>query len=401
MNALGKTWCRIALFNFFLLALVGLLLRVKIMASLPWLNYKHLLHAHSHFAFAGWVSLCLMGVLVGLLPIEQARKFQPLFVAQLISAVGMLSSFPFQGYGAVSIFFSTASVLVSYWFAFRMWRSAPATGLGEAALLSLKAALVFLVLSSLGTFYLAWLMANKIDHPQHYFGAVYFYLHFQYNGWFLFGILAILLSMVKSRVVAGLESSMLLMVVSAVPACALSALWMRLPAWLYVLAAVAGIVQLIGFALFLRALWSQWQWLKLEKPVRQVWLIAIAAMGIKFLLQAFSAIPFFSKFAFAYRPIVIGYLHLVLLGCISLFLVGWLMQVGLVALRQQRLPIAVGLLLAGIALTELTLMVQGIASISYTAFPLANPILLAAALLLVLATGALNFPHHRRGSHDE
>ena len=44
-------WFRIAVFN--LLLAFGVLLRYKIAYSLPFMQQKHMLHAHSHFAFTG------------------------------------------------------------------------------------------------------------------------------------------------------------------------------------------------------------------------------------------------------------------------------------------------------------------------------------------------------------
>ncbi|MCG7859310.1 hypothetical protein MD537_20200, partial [Flavihumibacter sediminis] len=64
MNATANKWIRLALFNLLLVALAGLVLRLKILLPLPWIHHKHLLHAHSHFAFAGWISLFLMGAII-------------------------------------------------------------------------------------------------------------------------------------------------------------------------------------------------------------------------------------------------------------------------------------------------------------------------------------------------
>ena len=50
-------WLRISLFNLMLVAFLGMILRYKILFSLPFLDQKHLLHAHSHFAFSGWVGI--------------------------------------------------------------------------------------------------------------------------------------------------------------------------------------------------------------------------------------------------------------------------------------------------------------------------------------------------------
>ena len=59
-----RHWCRISLFNLLVLSLIGVTLRYKIAYYFPYIDQKHLLHGHSHFAFAGWVSMALMVLMV-------------------------------------------------------------------------------------------------------------------------------------------------------------------------------------------------------------------------------------------------------------------------------------------------------------------------------------------------
>ena len=109
-----QQWAKRALFNFTLLALAGVLLRYKILFPLHIVDQKHLLHAHSHFAFSGWVSLALfIGIIHILKPNEQQQKqFNKILWAQQLSSYGMLCTFPFMGYAAPSIFFSTLSIVI-------------------------------------------------------------------------------------------------------------------------------------------------------------------------------------------------------------------------------------------------------------------------------------------------
>lgn len=48
------------------------------------------------------------------------------------------------------------------------------------------------------------------------------------------------------------------------------------------------------------------------------------ALSLKFLLQLGSTYPPLSTLAFGFRPIVIAYLHLVLLGVITIFIIGYI-----------------------------------------------------------------------------
>ena len=54
-----RRWFYWALANLAIVALYGVVMRFKIAYDFPFLQQKNLLHAHSHFAFNGWVSQML------------------------------------------------------------------------------------------------------------------------------------------------------------------------------------------------------------------------------------------------------------------------------------------------------------------------------------------------------
>ncbi|MBZ5857102.1 hypothetical protein [Flavihumibacter profundi] len=398
MNATGQKWCRLALFNFFLVSAAGVLLRLKILISIPWLNFKFMLHAHSHFAFAGWVSLFLMAALVGKLPDNLAPKYDRLLLFNFLSAYGMFCSFPFQGYGPVSICFSTISVFLGWWFAVLYWKDSMIGEISPMIRLATKWSLVFLVISAVGTFFLAWLMANKVNHPDLYFGSVYFYLHFQYNGWFFFAIIALFLHLMPLEMHQELQKPLLYLALATIPAFFLSALWMQLPGWMYATACIAAAVQMIAFLRIAIHVYPVTRSAIGSSAVKAIWMLSLTALTIKFTLQALSVIPALSPYAFAYRPVVIGYLHLVLLGFVSLFAIGWLMQHNNFPLRKDQLPVSVVLFIAGILLTELTLMAQGITAMFYVSIPRTNEFLLGAAICLFVSIGWMNLKVKASGS---
>src|SRR5436190_15288630 len=117
---------KIALFNLLLVSAIGVILRYKIAFSLPFIDQKHLLHGHSHFAFSGWITHALMVLLLAYLGSQKGeavyKKYRWILNANLVTAYGMLISFPIQGYGLYSIIFSTLSIFVSYAFAIVYWK---------------------------------------------------------------------------------------------------------------------------------------------------------------------------------------------------------------------------------------------------------------------------------------
>ncbi len=56
MDSSLRRWLQISFLNLLIVSLLGVTLRYKIAFSFPYLDQKHLLHGHSHFAFAGWVT---------------------------------------------------------------------------------------------------------------------------------------------------------------------------------------------------------------------------------------------------------------------------------------------------------------------------------------------------------
>jgi hypothetical protein len=395
MNSVLQRWLRISFFNFLLVALAGLLLRYKIAFPLPQVNQKYLLHGHSHFAFAGWISQALMILMIHVLDKHthgfQPVRYQPILVANQLSALGMLLSFPVQGYGPVSIFFSTCTILVSWIFAWVYWLDLRRTKKAVKGKPWLIASLVFNLLSALGVFAIAFIMSSGRTAQPAYLAAVYFYLHFQYNGWFIFACTGIAISCFPGTNAASRTDRwvFLLWVLACPFTYFLSASWIKLPIVVQLLVPVAAIAQVAGWVLLLRKKLVS----RLEAfPAfvrRLLWIVAFA-MSVKLLLQAASAIPSLNEMVFGYRSIVIAYLHLVMLGIVSLFIItAVLAEQGLILRSGLRKSITA--LTAGIVLNEIILMLQGAAGLVYADFSTAPYWLLFAALLMVLALGTLNF----------
>ncbi|MFZ4799647.1 MAG: hypothetical protein ACOYMA_19295, partial [Bacteroidia bacterium] len=105
---------------------------------------------------------------------------------------------------------------------------------------------------------------------------------------------------------------------------------------------------------------------------------------VKFTLQLGSTIPFVSTLAFGFRPIVIAYLHLVLLAFISIMLLLYLFSTQLLSHSKLGI-IALVCFAIGVFLNEFVLAIQGVASFSYTVIPFANTILFIIALSLLLS----------------
>jgi hypothetical protein len=396
MNSLIQRYTKIALLNLLLVAAIGVILRYKIAYFLPFIDQKFLLHGHSHFAFTGWVTHGLMILLLQYLAnktnVAIFEKYNWIIIANLVTAYGMLVSFPFQGYGLFSIIFSTLSIIVSYAFAVIYWKDLNKVPGKIIAHWWIKAALLFNALSSLGAFSLAFMMATHSIHQNWYIAAVYFFLHFQYNGWFFFACMGLATATFFTQVPVPVQKKIFwLFALACIPAYILSALWLPIPGWSYSIVVLAAFSQLAGWLLSVQQIKQQLSFIKIliANKIRWVLLLSAIALTIKLLLQLGSVIPSLSKLAFGFRPVVIGYLHLILLGVISLFMIGFMIMQNNILLTSSSVK-AIKIFVAGIIINEILLMLQGIAAILFIPFPYINELLLAAAVILFTGILLLN-----------
>lgn len=396
--AVFNKWAKLAVLNLAIVSCAGVLLRYKIAFSLPLIDQRNLLYGHSHFAFCGWVSLALFTGIVGVISENgsfNVVKYQRLFWLAYISSFGMLLTFPFMGYKAPSIAFSTLSIIFSYILLGVAWKDINRSNISNIVRNWFKAGLFFYALSSLGAFHLAWLMATHSVTQEWYIGSVYFFLHFQYNGWFLFGILGLFFYWLEKNKIQGIDflrrPIFLSLFISCFPGFILSALWMRLPQWLYWLGLTAALLQLVGILLFISFLSFSWKQIKESTGAlsRWLWVFSSIALCIKFILQSLSVFPRLSYLAFGYRPIVIGYLHLVLLGFVTFFLLGYLIRQGYLLNLSYWPRRALFLFVGGVIINELLLMIQGLAAINNISVPYFNYYLLGAAV--IMCTGLTYF----------
>lgn len=344
----------VALAFLVVVAALGTLLRWQAVRPLAGINYGYILHAHSHAAFLGWVFNAFIALaFVLFVPMEAHRAYRRLFIVFQVAVLGMLVAFPVQGYAAVSIAFSTLHMGGSFGFAWWLWRRNLALPVARGPL---RVALVFLVVSGLGPFLLGPLAANGLRDSSAYHLSVYFYLHAQYNGWFLFFLQAALLQSAARRGLSLRENdarrALVWLTVGTALTFAQSTLWLTPAGWVYAIAGVGGVAQLVG-CFFLRRCFLG-AWARLTGLVKVLAGLAVGAFLLKHALQAAAAWPALGAFG-SHRFIVIAFFHLVFLGVVAPALFAW-------ALSFEWLPdsgftrVGLVLFLAGAGATELLLI---------------------------------------------
>ena len=190
-----RTWVQTCIFYLLLTATLGLLLRWLIIYPIPGVSFRYLQHTHSHIAFMGWVfNAFFVAIILGYFKNEPGilKSFHKLFIFLQISVIGMLATFPFQGYGLFSIAFSTLHTILAFWFVIKFLLISRKNNLRKnPSYKYLLAGFIFLAISALGPLALGIISAQGMKDSDWYDLAIYFFLHFQYNGWFLFVVFAL------------------------------------------------------------------------------------------------------------------------------------------------------------------------------------------------------------------
>lgn len=333
-NAIHSKWAVLCLVNLFIASILGVLMRYKIVYELPGLVQNHLLHAHSHFVFQGWISLVLFCILVMfLLPKELSHKkvYSILFWVMQVSAFGMLFTFLYNGYYPLSIAFSTLTQFAFYWFAIQFWLDLRKTDTHQVAKWFAYGALWCGVISSLGPYALGYYSVTKTSSALSIRTSIYFYLHFQYNGWFLFSIFSIFINWFDRRFLlpkGELKWFFILMALSIIPGYALSIIGYYQTPIVLINSYFSVITQGIATIIFSVFIFKNKHEIKGQLSViaRRLWYIAFFSLILKVIMQSLSLSPELAGVAFSFRPLVIGYLHLVFICIVTFFIFGHLIQ---------------------------------------------------------------------------
>ncbi|HRH70335.1 MAG TPA: hypothetical protein PLB89_12585 [Flavobacteriales bacterium] len=358
-----RRWFAIALLNLAIAAIIGCVLRSIYIVEIPYVNFKPLQQAHSHVAMLGWIFLALMVFLLEDADRDAAqRRHRTLFFWAQVAVVGMLLSFPVQGYGVVSIAFTTLHLLVSYGLAAFAWKGtsrwAPA---GSRRLL--RIAIGMQVLSTVGVWAMAPILTSGLFGSELYYWSIQFFLHFQFNGWFWFAALALWTRWAETHGAPQLLDpfTIRLWLVSAVLTFALAIAWSERH-W--------PIIAINSLGVLLQ-LWAGWRTAKAIRHTQRMlfakaplWAwrcvtYALIFMALKVLIQTVVAVPPVAVIALTIRNYVIGFIHLNMLGAISMMLFAMALLRGWFGSTNLLVRIGLSLFTGGVLLSEAALFLQG------------------------------------------
>lgn len=319
---------------FLLAALTGAFLRFGILYGMAGLNYANVRHAHSHLMYFGWVTPALMALLAAYLPHVTGQSPTPALprLIGLVIALGLLAYVPFLLFGynsaeiggarlPLSVMAATLNVLA--WYAFALvYRRQTAGAPPSRPLWLWNAAVIFLLLATLGVIGLPVVILTGVEDPFWSLFFTHLFLDLFSEGWLVLGVLGLAYAATPAAarhpwarrggelLVAGLPVVFLLYLpVNFTPAVA---------RWI---GSIGGLLVVAGTVANVVALW----------PVAGPrWRAPLAFLALKAAMQALILLPPVARWA-ENSLMRIPYLHWLLLGFITL---------GLFAAAEERWGIA-------------------------------------------------------------
>lgn len=383
-------WYTLSLVNLCIVALLGMTLRSKLLFPLTFIDYKNFLSAHSHFAFGGWVTLALMILFIdNLLTEEQKKKniYQWILWGIEITSFGMVITFPFQGYALFSIIFSTFFIFFTYAFSWQFIKDIRKTKKEKPVTLLGIAALASLVISSIGPFTLAYILATHTGNAILYRDSIYTYLHFQYNGFFTLSVFTLFFNAVINKIGDNerkrIKLFAILLCISVLPSLFLSLLWHAFNIYIRTLAIVGCSLIFLTVAAFLTFAGNGKLYTVYSSSLaRSLLKLSMASFVIKMLLQMGTIIPVLGNAVFGLRPIIIGFLHLVFLGLVSFYILSNFFNDKILSSENRISKIAIIFFSVAVIVNEGILLIDGLGRLLYFTHPVYFWLLWIAAILL-------------------
>ncbi|WP_235972983.1 hypothetical protein [Flavobacterium undicola] len=343
---------------------MGLLLRLLYVLPIEIVNYQFLLHGHSHVAMLGWVYLMIYSLIVHFFIPKTAQQkpvYNRLFWVTEIAVIGMMFRFPVEGYALFSIVFSTLHIFCSYYFCRLVWKDAHTDALPEKLLL--RTALFFMILSTLGVWCLGPAVGLLGKASAFYQIAIQFFLHFQFNGWFLFAILALFIHQLKVNIdEKQFRLFYNLFVTATISTLALPVSWYLPNPVFHWINSLGVVLQLLSFIILIQIIRPHFQtFFSTLRPIEKLlYGFALTSLFLKVIIQLIVLIPEFAQISHQIRNLVIGYIHLTMLGIITGFLFAFLLKNSFLNKENNWIKYGIKLFIMSFILTELILFFQGI-----------------------------------------
>ena len=359
----NRTLILYSLLLFIFSAFYGLVLRWNFAFPSALISYKNLLQGHSHVAFLGWGYLAVIFGIFNLF-IPEGKRNSPVYKVTLTIIVTtitlMLFSFISSGYKVFSIVLLSVFGVATYVLSFRMLKDLKGS---DTSTNLVKYGIYYYLISSLATWFLAFVIVTQ-GKTDLYYNSVYFYLHFLYNGFFVFTLFGLLFKILKKQKIT-ISTSLkkyffIFLNIACIPAYILSILWSTKSITYNIIGFLASVLQLISLLFLFKILKQILVQLKWDNTSKILLNFAMVAYLLKILAQLASSLPYFVEKSLALKPFfIIGYLHLFTLAFMSVLLILLLKQLKTIYINSIISKVGIGFFLTGIFFTEILLFLQG------------------------------------------
>ncbi len=353
----------VSLIFFFAIALLGLTLRAIPVFQLP-LNFKNFLHAHSHVAFLGWLHGAFVSFVsyIFLRDKLHTKFFKFIYWFTIFNVIGMYFSFPIQGYKLFSIIFLSLFLIGTYLFLYYFFKNKSQEKKYPATFKFIKTGLWLQFLSSLSPWSLVFVLKFFGKNSDFYKFDIFYYLHFQYNGWFLFALLGLTFYLLEDRGITinkkQVNQIYKLMLVAVFLGYFSNTLWAN-PGWIFnIISMVGALAEILALFILLRILIRYYRYIKniINTFSYQVFMIVLLTLFFKAVLQFVGSVQYYADLSFHIRDFIIGYLHLIMLGIFTPFLLILGYELNFFQLRKLSFKV----FYAGFILTETLIFVRAI-----------------------------------------
>ncbi len=332
----------ISVLFFAAIALLGLTLRAVPAFELS-LNFKNFLHAHSHVAFLGWLHGAFVSFVsyIFLHDKLQTKTFKFIYWFTIINIIGMYFSFPIQGYKLFSIIFLSLFLIGTYFFLYYFFKNKEQTEKYPATYKFIKAGLWLQFLSSLSPWSLVFVLKLFGKNSHFYKYDIFYYLHFQYNGWFLFALFGLSFYLLENRGIhlnrKQVQKIYRLMLIAVFFGYFSNTLWANPGIFFNILSMIGAIAEIWALFILLQVLLRYHKFIQniIDKFSFQIFMLVLLTLFVKAVLQFTGSVQYYADLSFQIRDFIIGYLHLVMLGIFTPFLLILAHEIGFFSLQKK------------------------------------------------------------------
>jgi len=312
---------QIALYFFVAIALLGLILRTVPVYTLP-VTYSNYLHAHSHVAFLGWLHGAFISFIsfIFLKDRLNSRTYKFIYFFSVLNVVGMYFSFPIQGYKFFSILFLSLFLIGTYLYTYYFFKNKQNFLQYPATYLFVKAGLILQIISSISPWSLGGVIRFLGKDSPYYKYDIFYYLHFQYNGWFLFAAVGLAMYLLENRNITlppqKVKLLYRLLLVAVFLGYFSNTLWNHPGIFFNIISLVGAAAEIGAFFVLLLIFKRYYHYLEhsLSEFTYRVLIIVFFTFMLKAVLQFMGSFQYYADLSYQIRDFIIGYLHLIMLG---------------------------------------------------------------------------------------